>query len=320
MPLETELTQLLDIEHPILLAPMDLVAGGALAAAVSDAGGLGLIGAGYGQAEWMEREFAAAGNQRTGVGFITWSLGDRLELLDMALARKPQALMLSFGDPAPFAGRIKDAGVPLICQVQTVPDARAAVAAGADVIVAQGTEGGGHAQSRSTFTLVPAVVDAVAPVPVVAAGGVADGRGLAAALMLGAAGVLVGTRFYATQEALGQAEAKARIVAASGEDTVRGKLFDIIRDAKWPEEFTGRVLKNAFSDRWDGRDGELVAAIDDERTRFQEAAAQQDFDMLPVIAGEAAGLIHDLPPAGELVRRMVEDAKAALAAGRAGVG
>jgi nitronate monooxygenase len=185
MAIKTPLTELLDIEHPILLAPMDLVSGGRLAAAVSAAGGLGLIGGGYGDGNWIKDEFAAAGNQVVGVGFITWSLAKQPELLDRALEYDPAAIMLSFGDPAPFVGKIKDAGTKLICQVQTVADARAAVDLGADVIIAQGTEGGGHAATRSTFTLTPAVVDAIAPVPVAAAGGVADGRGLAAALMLG---------------------------------------------------------------------------------------------------------------------------------------
>src|SRR5205085_8141734 len=142
---------------------------------------------------------------------------------------KPAAVMLSFGDVAPHAGKIKKAGALLISQVQTVRHAKAALANGADILIAQGAEAGGHGDSRGTFALVPAVVDAARGVPVAAAGGVADGRGLAAALMLGADGVLVGTRFFATQEAMGPAAAKARIVAASGDTTIRSILFDIAR-------------------------------------------------------------------------------------------
>lgn len=136
MTLKTKLTDRLGIRHPVLLAPMDLVAGGRLAAAVSDAGGLGLIGGGYGDAEWLASEFDAAGKSRVGVGFITWSLATRPALLDMALERRPAAVMLSFGDPAPFVERIKRAGAVLICQIQTVAMARDAVAKGAAAVIA----------------------------------------------------------------------------------------------------------------------------------------------------------------------------------------
>src|ERR1700693_2710925 len=118
MPLQTRLTERLAIKHPVLLAPMGNISGGALAGAVTAAGGLGILGAGYGDAAWLEREFAAAGNHRIGCGFITWSLARQPELLDLALARRPAVLMLSFGDPRPFAAKIKAAGVRLICQVQ----------------------------------------------------------------------------------------------------------------------------------------------------------------------------------------------------------
>ena len=312
MPIKTPLTELFNIEHPILLAPMDVVSGGSLAAAVSAAGGLGLIGGGYGDADWIENEFSVAGNQVVGVGFITWSLAKQPELLDRALEHDPTAIMLSFGDPAPFAGKIKDAGAKLICQVQNVADARAAVELGADVIIAQGTEGGGHGATRATFTLTPAVVDSVAPIPVATAGGVADGRGLAAALMLGAAGVLVGTRFYASQEALGGEAAKARIIEASGDETVRGKVFDIVRQKDWPEHLTGRVLKNDFAKRWSGNEALLRDNLAAEVSRYKKATAHGDFDVAAVIAGECVDLIHDLPPAGEIVAAMVRDAEALL--------
>ena len=206
MSISTPLTKLLGISHPILLAPMDLVSDAKLTAAVSAAGGFGILGGGYGDADWLARELDALGRSgaRFGVGFITWSMAKQPKLLDLALERKPAAVMLSFGDPQPFADRIKRSGARLICQIQSVALAKEAVACGADVLVAQGTEGGGHGASRGVVSLVPEVVDAVGTkVPVVAAGGIADGRGLAAALMLGASGVLLGTRFYATEEAAG---------------------------------------------------------------------------------------------------------------------
>jgi hypothetical protein len=135
--LRTRLIEKLNITHPVLLAPMGSVSGGRLAGAVSEAGGLGLIGGGYGDRDWLEREFAAAGNRRVGCGFITWSLAKEPGLLDVALARRPAALMLSFGDPRPFAKRIQAEGVVLMCQVQSRDHTLQALDAGAEIIVAR---------------------------------------------------------------------------------------------------------------------------------------------------------------------------------------
>ncbi|MCZ6859029.1 MAG: nitronate monooxygenase, partial [Alphaproteobacteria bacterium] len=165
MPIETEITDRLGVRYPILLAPMDLVAGARLTAAVGLAGGFGILGGGYGDRSWLERELKlltellAGTRSPFGVGFITWSLAKRPQLLDVALEAGPQAIMLSFGDPKPFAGRIKSAGAQLICQVQNEDTANEALEAGADVLVAQGTEAGGHGGSRTTLDIVCAVVD-----------------------------------------------------------------------------------------------------------------------------------------------------------------
>jgi len=312
MTISTRLTELLRVEHPIMLAPMDIVADGKLAAAVSKAGGFGIIGGGYGNESWLTRELDAAGNARIGVGFITWSMARNPRLLDLALERKPAAIMLSFGAVQPHADKIKRAGALMICQVQTVEQARHAVAHGADILVAQGAEAGGHGVSRGTFALVPAAVDAARGVPVAAAGGVADGRGLAAALMLGAEGVLVGTRFYATQEAMGPQGAKERIVAASGDTTIRGILFDIARRNVWPAPYTGRVLHNAFSERWRGREAELMQHQAEEAARYDKARESGDLETVAVIAGEGVDMISDIPPAAEVVDRMVKEASALL--------
>src|SRR5690349_3074345 len=154
---------------------MGSAAGGRLAAAVTNAGGLGLVGSGYANADTIRKELAEAGNARVGIGFILWALEKNPGALDVALDAKPAAVMLSFGDPTPFAGRIRQAGCRIICQVQTLAQAREAAAAGADIIIAQGRDAGGHSgMTRGTIGLVPAVVDAVAPIPVVAAGGIAD--------------------------------------------------------------------------------------------------------------------------------------------------
>jgi nitronate monooxygenase len=307
MTIKTRLTELLGIEHPILLAPMDIVSDAALARAVSAAGGFGMIGGGYGDRPWLTRELEAAGEARVGVGFITWSLAKQPDLLDLALEHRPPAVMLSFGDVAPFADTIKRAGALMICQIQSVAQARDALCHGADIIVAQGGEAGGHGVSRGTFALVPAISDISGNVPVVAAGGVADGRSLAAALMLGADGVLMGTRFYATQEAAAGTTAKERIVAAHGDETIRSIIFDIARANVWPAPYTGRVLKNPFSETWRGREAELMQRHEEVR-RYAEARAAGDFETAAIIAGEAVDLIGDIPSAGEIVERVVREA------------
>jgi nitronate monooxygenase len=315
MAIRNRLTQTLGIEHPILLAPMDLVSGGRLAAAVSHAGGLGMLGGGYGDGDWIEREWARAGNARIGCGFITWSLAKRPGLLQRLLAdRRPAAVMLSFGDPRPFAPLIHESGARLICQVQNVAQAREALEARADVIVAQGAEAGGHGQSESLFTLLPQIVDACPSTPVVAAGGIADGRGLAAAMAFGAEGAMMGTRFYASEEAEGHPEAKRRIVAAGGNATARSIVFDITRGNRWPAPYTGRVLRNAHLDRWLGREDELEARADEIARDYAAARERGDFDVAPVIAGEASALIHDIAPAGEIVTRVIEQAERRIGA------
>ena len=196
MALVTRLTHRLGLGVPIISAPMAFAAGARLATAVSAAGGLGLIGGGYGDRDWVDGEFKAAGNHAVGCGFITWSLAKHPEVLDLALSYRPRAIMLSFGDPLPFANRIKDAGALLICQIQTRRDAQRATDSGAYSVLAQGSEAGGHGEQRSTLTLVPELADLIAArspeTLLCAAGGIADGRGLAAVLTLGADGALVG--------------------------------------------------------------------------------------------------------------------------------
>src|SRR3954453_12189335 len=310
MPITTPLTQLLGIKHPILLALMDTIAGSRLTRAVSEAGGFGILGGGYGDQERLEAETRQLiGFASFGIGFITWSLAKQPKLLDIALAANPQAIMLSFGDPAPFAARIKACGARLICQVQSEDMAKQALDAGADVLIAQGTEAGGHGASRTTIDIVPAIIDlAAARIPVVAPGGVADGRGLAAMMMLGASGVLMGTRFYASVECDGAEEAKKRICAASSGNSVRGIIFDLSRNNVWPAPFNGRCLINDHARRWMGREVELLQNVSTVAAEYAAAKAAGNFDIAAVIAGEAVGLIHDIPPAAEIVDRIVTEA------------
>ena len=312
----TALTAMFGLQHPIVLGPMGGVSGGHLAAAVSNAGALGLVGGGYGDPAWLRTELSRVKeetNRPWGIGLITWSI--ERSVLDLTLSYHPDAFMLSFGDPRPYAAAIKSAGCKLICQVQGLEEAQVARDAGADVIVAQGTEAGGHGGRRATLPLVPAVVDTVAPTPVVAAGGIADGRGLAAALMLGAHGALVGTRFCASTEALGHDQAKQRIVAARGNETTRTRVFDIVRGYQWPPVYTGRALHNRFTTRWHGHESELTAIVDAERIAYQAAVRDGDFDTALVWAGEVVDLIKSVESAAALVAQMSAEAETQVRAG-----
>ena len=178
--------------------------------------------------------------------------------------------------------------------------------------MAQGTESGGHGGTRATLPLVPAVIDAVAPTPVLAAGGIADGRGLAAALALGAHGALIGTRFYASTEAQGRQSAKQRIVAAHGSETLRTRVFDIVRGYGWPRGYYGRALHNEFMTRWSGHEDELMEALPVERTAYHEAMGDGNFDTTVVWAGEAVDLIHSVEDAAILVERISLEAEVQL--------
>ena len=283
-----------------------------LAAAVTRAGGLGLLGPGYFAPDWIEREFAAAGNTPVGIGFITWHLLQNPDRLEAALAHKPKVVMLSFGDLTPIVPKVKAIGAKCFAQVQSVKDAIHATKAGADVIVAQGSEAGGHGAHRGGFALLPAVVDAVSPLPVIAAGGIADGRGLAAALMLGAQGALVGTRFFASQEALGPDAVKQRLVEGKGDDTLRTTIFDIVRKVEWPKPWDGRALANDLTRRWHGHEGELSRQVESENARYRAAAEKNDPSTIVVWAGEAVDLIDRIEPAEVILHRMVAEAEAHL--------
>lgn len=315
MPLSTAFTELFGVQHPIALAPMGGSAGGALAAAVSNAGGLGLLGGGNGNRDWLARELVVVAERTSrpwGVGFLSWAID--VGAVEFALHYRPSAVMLSFGDPRPFTEPIRQAGVPLILQVTDLEETRQAIDLGADVIVAQGTEAGGHGarHGRSTLPFVPVVVDLAAPVPVLAAGGIADGRGVAAVLALGAAGALVGTRFQASAEALAHPSAKKAILEGHGEDTERSSVLDIARGSRWPTRYTARSLGHPILDQWRGRETEL-AADPEARQAYQDGVARGNLPPVPVWAGEAVDLIRDLPSAADLLTALAAQAEQALA-------
>jgi nitronate monooxygenase len=279
---------------------------------VSNGGGLGLIGGGYGGRAWLDRELAVVTGQTDrpwGLGFLSWAV--RPEIVERALDHRPHAVMLSFGDPRPLAEPVRRAGAKLIIQVTDLDEARQALDVGADVIVAQGNEAGGHSGGRATLPFVPVVADLAAPVPVLAAGGIADGRGLAAALTLGAAGALMGTRFLVTVEALASAATVKAILDGAGEDTERSRILDIGRGSPWPARYLGRALRNAFTDQWRGREAELER---DEvaKSEYRLAFERGDPDYVPVWASQAIDLITEVSPAADLVRVIAGEAEAAL--------
>jgi nitronate monooxygenase len=321
--IKTRLTDQFDLDYPVVCAPMALVTGGKLAGAVSQAGGLGILGGGYagmlGGEPDLDDEYRAAGNQPIGIGFITWAAEQNPSVIDWAVALKPRCLFLSFGDPAPFARKARDAGIPVFCQVQTLEHARAALDAGASVIVAQGSEAGGHGARRSSMPFVPEVADLLArqasDVLLLAAGGIADGRGLAASLMLGADGVLVGSRFWASKEALTPQSAIDRAIASDGDGTVRTIVADQLRGVAWPEDYSFRMLKNRMTDDWANRETEARNNFGAMKDTYDEARRTGDLDIVATVVGEAAGLIHDRPAASEIMESMANEAEALLAKG-----
>jgi len=314
--ISTKLTERFDLQHPIIQAPMATAAGGKLAAMISSAGGLGLIGGGYGDMEWLAEQFHTAGNQSVGCGLITWAIEKNPSVLENVIARAPKAIFLSFGDPAPYTPQIKSENIPLICQIQTFKDAKHAIDQGADVIVAQGAEAGGHCEKRGTFTLVPEVADHIAQngfdTVLCAAGGIADGRGLAAALMLGADGVVIGSRFWASDEALVHPNMHERAIMATGDNTIRSRVMDIARKLDWPERYTAHVIKNSFTDTWHDDVSGLIAAADEEATKWQEAWKSGNMDVANTFVGESAALIKEIKSASDILDEIIAGAEQQL--------
>jgi NAD(P)H-dependent flavin oxidoreductase YrpB (nitropropane dioxygenase family) len=324
--LRTRLTERLKIDHPVLLVGMSSATNVDLVVAVSEAGGLGILGATFLEpVEIQERakEIRARTGRPFGLNLLLAFASD--EQLQACLDARVPVLSTAWGDPTEAARRSRAAGIPLVHMVPTAAQAAAAALAGAAVVVAQGHEGGGHIGSVASLPLVPAAADAVAAAqpdeaqrpPIVAAGGIADGRGLAAALALGADGVLLGTRFLATEEAPVPAAAKAAICAATEADTVCTSVPDLVREPRWLA--TGaqcRAIRTPAVEAWLGREAELSSLGAPERAeiagRWSQAAAAGTVEDMVILAGQDCGLIRDVLPAGEIVRLMVAEAEAIL--------
>lgn len=322
----TPFTTAFGLDYPIAQAPMGGSVTVDLVSAVCEAGGLGMQGVSWHEPDAIDAEIAAI-RRRTARPFavnlvLEW---DQQARLSRCIDAGAPIVSLFWGDPTAYFPRLRAAGVKTIVTVGSADEARRAADLGADAICAQGVEAGGHVWGQvGTMVLLPAVVDAVSPLPVIAAGGIADGRGLAAVLALGGAGAWIGTRFLATPEANAHDEWKQRIVSARETETVHTELYDL----GWPNA-PHRALRNSTYDLWDaaGRpptglrpgEGETVARQLDGAAllRYDDAPAGHGatgaIEATCLYAGQSAGLVHDITPAGELVRRIGAEAEAALA-------
>jgi nitronate monooxygenase len=319
--LRTRFTQLLGIERPIMGAPMAMHSGGTLAAAVSQAGGLGSFGGiHFGGPDWVREQIRYVRSQTDGpfgVGFITHFLPAFEASFAVVIEERVPIVAFSFADPQPWLGRAKEAGATTVGQVQTLAAARTAVTAGADVLVAQGNEAGGHTGTTSVLSLLAAVRDAYPDMPVLAAGGIGNGRALAAVLAAGADGAWLGTALLATNEAVEVSDAhKQRIVESDGTDTVYTEVFDIV-DGKlhasfWPEGIAGRVYRNAFAQQWHGREDELRAKLDEVAPAVAEAAERRDPERTALHFGPAAAAVDRIRPAADVITRICDDAERIL--------
>ena len=311
--ISTSLTQTFDLGTPVIGAPMAGVSGGALATAVSRAGGLGMIGvSGSHSAGFVAEQCAIPADARMpfGVGLMVWVLEGRPDLLEATIAARPDLVSVSFGDPAPYVGPLHDGGIAVCAQVNTTADVHRALEAGVDVVVAQGTEAGGHTGRRATLPLLQEVLT-LTDRPVVAAGGIATGAGMAAALVAGAAGVWIGTPLLSCTEGLNAPALRERVRAASGDATVLTRAFDVAEGAAWPERWPGRALVNDFSREWHGREDELREDADARRL-VVEGRRTGDPDHAPVYAGESVGLVTAERSATDVVRELTADAERAL--------
>jgi NAD(P)H-dependent flavin oxidoreductase YrpB (nitropropane dioxygenase family) len=310
--IRTPFTELIGIEHPVVCAGMGGgLTGGELVGHVSEAGGLGVIGASFVPPEEVARMIARAREITTkpiGINLLLHAAEDRL---DDALSAEPAVLSTAWSrddqDLGAIFAKAHERGITVMHMVPRVEDAVIAAEAGANVIVAQGNEGGGHIGEIATTVIVRQVVKAVAPIPVLAAGGFVDGAGLAAALALGADGILLGTRFLATEEAPVEAAYKRAIVASKGDDTIVTTIPDTLSGRDWPGAWV-RVRRTRFIEAWLGREPELRRRRDAVWAML-EAAEESDPDHALIWIGQSAGLVDTILPAGEVVRQIAAEAE-----------
>jgi nitronate monooxygenase len=307
--LSTEWSRAMGLRAPIVNAPMGGVAGGALAAAVSRAGGLGMIGVGSaGSAEQLSAHLpdVAELGHPFGIGLVGWVVEREPRLLATALAARPALLSVSFGDDPSWIGTAREAGVRTAAQVGDLEAAHRAVEAGVDVVIARGAEAGGHGEPRvGTLPLLAAVLDQLR-VPVLAAGGISSGRALAAVLAAGASGAWVGTALTACTEASTSDRVRRALLDARDTDTVTTRVFDVAYGYPWPPRIPERVLRNDFTDRWDGNEDALSS---DGEAR---AIPSRDDGQAPVDAGQGVGALTSVSPVADVIDRLCSDARVLL--------
>ena len=311
--IHTRICDLLGISHPIVLGGMGTATTAPLVAAVSNAGGFGTLGTSAFDAATLDKEIAAI-LERTekpfGVNHLLFQIRD--DMFRVTLQAKPAVAAFAWArkdqNLSEFYERAHDAGCKVMYMAGEVPEALRAAEAGADVLVAQGTEAGGHVVWMASLPLVPMMVKAVAPLPVLAAGGIAEGRGLAAALALGAEGVLLGTRFMATPEAPIHPNYKQAIVKSDGHDTVLTEIPDLASERVWPGAMS-RAKRNAFIDRWAGREWALRQNASDVGKQVAAARAAGDVDNAPLSFGQDAGLIDSIKSVKEVVQDIIAEAE-----------
>ena len=313
--LHTRVTEMFGLQYPIVSAPMANHSGGRLAGAVSAAGGLGTFGGiNAGGPDWVREQIRLTRAQTDasfGVGFITAFL--REPLFQVCLEERVPVLVFSFGDPSAWVRRAQAEGLRTICQVQTLEGVRQAVDLGVDAIVAQGNEAGGHSGYMMTLPLLSMAVDIAGNVPVLAAGGIGNGRSLAAVLAAGAEGALVGTPFLATPDCPEVPDFyKELIVVSDGDDTIHTQIYDILSGAPWPEGIGERVRRNAFTREWQGREEEVRAQRDELITRLREGQERADPEIRSVLYGQSAGMVPSVRPAAEVMASMCEEAERLL--------
>ena len=315
--LKTRLTEMYGLRYPIVGAAMANHSSAPLAAAVSKAGGLGGFGGvNAGGPDWVRgqiRSIRAETGRPFLVGFITAFMEGYAANFEACLEERVPLIMLSFGDPRPYAAKAKAAGIPVACQVQTLEGARWALEAGSDFIIAQGNEAGGHSGYLNTLPCVSMVLGIAGDTPVVAAGGIADGRSLAAVLAAGAEGAMLGTALLATPEAIDVPEAfKRLIVESDGQDTVFTEVFDILGGRPWPAGIGERVRRSRTTDNWTGRERELRDKRDEVRTRLAEGQSRKDPEVTAVLMGQSAGFVSAIRPAAEVIETICADAERLL--------
>lgn len=310
--LSTAWSRTFGLRVPIVNAPMGGVAGGRLAAAVTAAGGLGMVGMGSTATRASLAEQLQYVGERFGIGLVDWVMRDEPGLFEDALAARPALLTVSFGTDWSWVGEAHDAGIVTATQVYDTADARAASDAGVDVLIARGAEGGGHGGPwLATLPLLDSVLDAVS-VPVLAGGGIASPRSLAAVLAAGASGAWVGTRLAACPEALTGAAGRRALIDAAETDTRVSRVFDVAAGLPWPERFPSRVLVNEFVARWTGKE-DALAADRPAREELAASIAAEDLRIAPVDAGQGVGMIRDEAPVGEVIEAMCSGAQSLLA-------